>query len=101
MKIWILDDKHFPTGYANGLIEKKYPERKKQYIAYTTADVFGSEHLRTLNITRMLRPTIVFWGIGNPVNHEERAKNTLISITALRFHESNKFSEDIIDRKTA
>lgn len=20
MKIWILDDKHFPTGYANGLI---------------------------------------------------------------------------------
>ena len=23
MKLWILDDKHFPTGYANGLIEKK------------------------------------------------------------------------------
>ncbi len=29
MKIWILDDKHFPTGYANGLIAEKYPERKK------------------------------------------------------------------------
>ena len=28
MKIWILDDKHFPTGYANGLIEKKYPAEK-------------------------------------------------------------------------
>lgn len=28
MKIWILDDKHFPTGYANGLIEQ-HPERKK------------------------------------------------------------------------
>ena len=25
MKVWILDDRHFPTGYANGLIEKKYP----------------------------------------------------------------------------
>ena len=22
MKVWILDDKHFPTGYANGLFEK-------------------------------------------------------------------------------
>ena len=44
MKIWILDDKHFPTGYANGLIEKKYPERKKLYINCTTADVFGSSH---------------------------------------------------------
>ena len=28
MKVWILDDKHFPTGYAAGLIEEKYPERK-------------------------------------------------------------------------
>ena len=28
MKLWILDDTHFPTGYANGLIEKKYPERR-------------------------------------------------------------------------
>ena len=41
MKLWILDDKHFPTGYANGLIEKKYPERKKLYLACTTADIFG------------------------------------------------------------
>ena len=22
MKVWILDDKHFPTGYANGLVPK-------------------------------------------------------------------------------
>lgn len=26
MKVWILDDSHFPTGYANGAMEKK-PER--------------------------------------------------------------------------
>ena len=29
MRVWILDDKHFPTGYANGLLAKKYPERRK------------------------------------------------------------------------
>ena len=25
MKVWILDDRHFPTGFANGLIPEKYP----------------------------------------------------------------------------
>ena len=24
MKLWILDDKHFPSGYANGIFENKY-----------------------------------------------------------------------------
>ena len=54
MKIWILDDKHFPTGYAAGLVETKYPERRKWYLADTTADIFGGQHTHTLHISRML-----------------------------------------------
>jgi hypothetical protein len=96
MKVWILDDKHFPTGYANGLIEN-YPERKKQYIACSTADIFGAEHPLTLNVARMLKPAIGFWEIGNPVDYEERAKNELVSVVALRFHEGVVFHEDAID----
>jgi 3-methyladenine DNA glycosylase AlkD len=75
MRVWILDDKHFPTGYANGLIETKYPERKKQYLACTVADVFGASRPLTLNVGRMLKPSIGFWEIGNPVDHAERANN--------------------------
>lgn len=97
MKIWILDDKHFPTGYANGLIETKYPERKKQYINCTTADIFGGSHKRTLNINRMLKPTIGYWEIGLPVNEEERKKNQLIAITAVKFGEGDIFKEETID----
>jgi hypothetical protein len=41
MKVWILDDKHFPTGYANGLIEKKYPQRRKWQIVERHADAAG------------------------------------------------------------
>jgi hypothetical protein len=41
MKVWILDDKHFPTGYANGLIEKKYPQRRKWQIIERHADAVG------------------------------------------------------------
>ena len=96
MKVWILDDKHFPTGYANGLIEK-HLERKKQYIACTTVDIFGKSRPLTLNIRRMLKPTIGFWEIGNPVDYEEQAKNSLVAAVALPFEEGNLFHEDPVD----
>ncbi len=97
MRVWILDDKHFPTGYANGLIESKYPERKKQYLACTVADVFGASRELTLNVRRMLKPSIGFWEIGNPVDREERANNRLFALTALRFEECSRFCEDAVD----
>lgn len=40
MKVWILDDKHYPTGFANGLMEK-YPDRRRQYLREYHADVIG------------------------------------------------------------
>lgn len=97
MQIWILDDKHFPTGYANGLIEKKYPERKKLYLACTTADIFGSRHTLTLNVSRMLKPSIGYWQIGDPVDYAERANNKLYAILAARYVEGNVFDEEVID----
>ena len=97
MKGWILDDRHFPTGYANGLIEKKYPERKKQYLACSTADVFGAAHPLTLDVRRMLKPAIGFWEIGNPVDYAERARNRLLALTALRFDEGNVFTGEVQD----
>ena len=41
MKVWVLDDKHFPTGFANGLIAEKYPERRKWQLAEHHVDVAG------------------------------------------------------------
>lgn len=41
MKVWILDDKHFPTGYANGLIKSKYPELRQWELIERHADVVG------------------------------------------------------------
>lgn len=32
MKVWILDDSHFPTGYANGAVEKEPQELSRQFI---------------------------------------------------------------------
>lgn len=36
MKVWILDDSHFPTGYANGAIEGKNLDLRRQSIATRT-----------------------------------------------------------------
>ena len=41
MKVWILDDKRFPTGYANGMIEKKYPHLRQWEIIEEHIDVLG------------------------------------------------------------
>ena len=41
MRVWILDDKNFPTGYANGLVAKKYPERRKWQLAEDHIDLVG------------------------------------------------------------
>ncbi|MBQ4089126.1 MAG: glycosyl transferase family 2 [Clostridia bacterium] len=41
MKVWILDDKHFPTGYANGLVPEKYPQHRKWHLVENHVDVVG------------------------------------------------------------
>lgn len=41
MKVWILDDAHFPTGYANGILADGHADKSKQYIKFTECDVCG------------------------------------------------------------
>lgn len=41
MKVWILDDKRFPTGYANGMIAKKYPHLRQWTLVERHVDVMG------------------------------------------------------------
>ncbi len=41
MKVWALDDNHFPTGNANGLVASKYPERQPWVLVERHLDVIG------------------------------------------------------------
>lgn len=41
IKIWILDDSHFPTGYANGAVEEKYPQYRKLFLKLYQLDFAG------------------------------------------------------------
>ncbi len=41
MKVWILDDKHFPTGYANNIFKEKYTDIKTYNITERHMSVQG------------------------------------------------------------
>lgn len=41
MTVWILDDKSYPSGYANGAFEKLYPEHSARFIISKKTDVVG------------------------------------------------------------
>lgn len=43
MQVWVLDDAHFPTGFANGWIRDKFPALKKVYLAERHLDVVGPQ----------------------------------------------------------
>ncbi|WP_140398054.1 glycosyl hydrolase [Lachnoclostridium sp. An169] len=58
MKVWILDDAHFPTGYAVGKMKEAEPELCKQYIDCYTVDVCGPVPQALLPVTEMLRYSI-------------------------------------------
>ncbi len=41
MEMWILDDSHFPTGFADGAVKKYHPELQKQFIYCKLLDFAG------------------------------------------------------------
>ncbi len=45
MKVWILDDSHFPTGYANGAMANQPDERCRQSICCRIYDCSGKREL--------------------------------------------------------
>ena len=39
MRVWLLDDRKFPTGFANGYLEKYCPEKSKRYLVEKHMDL--------------------------------------------------------------
>lgn len=51
MKVWILDDAHFPTGYANGRIATAPDELKQWYLHHKEMDIPGPVRGGRISIT--------------------------------------------------
>lgn len=56
MKVWILDDKHFPTGYAAGAMENAPAELCHQYMSHNTLTVCGPVPYAEVDIAAYAKP---------------------------------------------
>lgn len=54
MKVWILDDSHFPTGFANGAAVKAPVELRRQSIYCKIFEVNGKSHF-SCSLTKLVR----------------------------------------------
>lgn len=64
LRIWILDDSHFPTGYANGALEGEDvdPALKKTVLVRRTVDVAGPMPGMKIDLANFFDPTERFVG---------------------------------------
>ena len=87
MKVWILDDSHFPTGYANGALENAPEELCRQGICYAGRTVKGGKAVK-LNVSRFLKKKNDKFSILSlgQLGTKKRifSGDTLLSATAIR-----------------
>lgn len=64
LKIWLLDDAHFPTGYANGALagENVGPALKKTVLKHRTVTVVGPQPSTVIKLGNLMDPTERFVG---------------------------------------
>jgi len=99
MKIWILDDAHFPTGQANGLIPAKYPDRARKYAMMQFTDCVGPLSSVDLDVNLFMTKRIQWIDFALGMRREEPLKRDteLLSVTAMPLIERDQVSSEIID----
>jgi hypothetical protein len=104
MKVWILDDAHFPTGRANGALKTADPELCKLVTELRTFNLCGPCPQMSLDVNRMAahqkgRPSPFIMMMPeqfrNPSRefHDER----LISLLAAKVSGDGQVSQDVLD----
>ncbi|NLV73437.1 MAG: glycoside hydrolase family 2 [Chloroflexi bacterium] len=98
MRVWVLDDSHFPTGYANGAFKTAAPELCIQFLSFNMVDVVGPTPQVQLDIERMSHvPPENPMMRAMPRRYEKRVfdDDQRIAVVAYRIAEGDKLSEAI------
>jgi hypothetical protein len=53
MRVWILDDDHFPTGHAAGRLKEAAPELRRLYLSEFHLDAFGPQNHASFMVAPM------------------------------------------------
>ena len=83
MRVWVLDDAHFPSGYCNGQIGKDSPHRK-QYLTRYTVDVVGPMREASFLVKLEKNETFVGAVAARRDRKNERFMGELLDISACR-----------------
>lgn len=97
MKIWILDDAHFPTGQANGMLPRTHPELARKYAMMQHTDCVGPVPYATLDVELMMTKQFTWMDFGRPVNKPLMDKRELLSVTAAQVLEGDILTGETID----
>ena len=85
MKVWLLDDDHFPTGHANGAIERDFPHLRPWLLIENHIDVAGPMPDATILFPNHSRDDIFIGVYAYPrhADDEEICDNTPVDLTPL------------------
>ncbi|KWX84921.1 glycosyl transferase family 2, partial [Paenibacillus riograndensis] len=96
MKVWLLDDDHFPTGHAAGRVKQAPEELHRKFLGERYIDTIGPA-----NGTSLLLDTLLMSGLRPTFSLRQNAsgKNKLVSVVAVRRNPSaGTLLRDCIDR---
>lgn len=105
MKVWILDDSHFPTGFANGNMTEQPLELHRQSIVSSFKKYSGDEKDIIIDLKKMFPPKITTKDIGTKLVMNYMAKesqvfddDSILAITAIG--EDGTFTNIPFDNET-
>lgn len=81
MKVWILDDDHFPTGHAGGRVKEAPADLHRMFLGERYVDTIGPA-----KGTSLLVDTLLMCGLRPTISEPQHAsgKNKLVSVIAVR-----------------
>lgn len=104
MKVWLLDDSHFPTGYANGGITPDAdPHICKQYLNFATADVAGPMLQVNLNVNKEMElrgepaPFRSPFPMRHPIPTRKFDTDKLLKVMAYKINRHSRLDGEGID----
>ncbi len=100
MKVWILDDSHFPTGYANGALEKKDNSLRRQFLTVQTIECPKSGQELILDLKKYKnavkwKPNAMEESMLQGVKMETFDDDCLFSVSAMK--ENGNAETDLLD----
>lgn len=97
MKVWILDDSHFPTGFANGALKDADPELHKQFLFMQYTDFNGHLPNLSLNVRALIKdapPTRMAPPRGTPRVFDD---DKVLCVIASRLTKGNNVDDTLLD----